>query len=165
MLPVVPILYGALRNWKLIAGGLCALAICGILVAAVHSHNRLIAQNAVLAANGEKLEAALRTEKAANDAAKAAIARWKQAEAKARQRAEELAKKDEEARRAAREIDDFFASHSLLDQMLAHPDAVGRDALRAYRRLWRMFECASSPNRHCPNGHRRAERGSESTAP
>lgn len=155
----------AMKHWRLIVMGLAAVAICATIGAAFHSYNKVVAQNAILSANVAKLETAVQTEKAANDAAKAAITRWKKAEAEARQRAEELAKGDEAARRDARRVDEFFATRSLLAEMLAHPDAVGRDALRTYRRLWRLFECASAPNRRCPNGHRRAERDSESPAP
>lgn len=155
----------AVRNWKPIVIALCALAICAMIGGAVHSYNKVVAQNAILTANVGKLETALETEKAANDAAKAAIGRWKKAEEAARQRAEELAKSDEAARRDARRVDEFFATRSLLAEMLAHPDAVSRDALRTYRRLWRLFQCTSSPNRRCAGKHSGAERDSESPAP
>jgi len=107
-LPIAILLPLLRAYWKPVAVGLAALAVSGILVSGCHHYKRLVAANAVLAAE--------------NAAQSQALERWQEAETERARLAAEAARVADAARGETRKLDEAFASTNDPDALLERRD-------------------------------------------
>jgi len=128
MIPIALLGPAILRNWRLIAGGLAAAAVAGIIGLGYHHYTGLVAEVGRLNADNSTLKSAVQEEKATNRAAREALSKWKAAE----KAAEKLQRQSEAVAQEARE--ETRKLHEAFDQT-----NLSADALAARRDLDRIY--------------------------
>lgn len=140
MIPVALLGPAILRNWRLIAGGLAAVAVAGIIGLAYRHYTGLVADNGRLQADVSTLRSAVSQEQATNRAAREALEKWRVAEKAAQKLRRQSETVAAEAQSEARKL------HEAFDQTNLSADALV--ARRDLDRLNGLLERETAPRSH-----------------
>lgn len=139
---------------KLIALGLAIITITGIITAGYFHYTGLVEDNARLRENSTKLELALTQERAAVQAAVAAVGEWKGAMDQLASRVEDLSRVSDAAASESRRLNQLFAEHDFRALAAGKPGLIERRVNDGTRRVFGVLEreTAGGSQRSAPAG-------------
>lgn len=131
-----------LSNWKLILGGVLAVAVVSIIGVGYMHYQGLVEDNRRLSENNAKLETAVETQQGTIAAQRDAIGQWAEQAARLQASIEEMQAVQRQASQELRRINDIFADHDLTNLSRAKPGLIEprinsgtADALRMLERV------------------------------